>query len=153
MRRVIVDKEGGSMKPTRSSVDVVTLSAWRGQLAATGARRDLRTRLLQYRHELLPCFTTVYHHLRALPRRLRKAVQRRWGMALLTGIGKSSRQCPFSVDFSYNHASGAVSSLGSNQQSRTLHLLKVENGMNFYYKEPKDEETTYPPAAVFCTSL
>ncbi len=67
---------------SRSSFDTATLSAWRGQLAATGARRGLRTQLLQHRQELLPRFASVYRQLRALPRRVRKAMQRCWGVSL-----------------------------------------------------------------------
>src|SRR5215471_8548432 len=70
------------MSYSRSSFDAAILSAWRGQLAATGARRGLRTQLLQRRQELLPRFATLYRQLRALPRRLRKALQRRWGVSL-----------------------------------------------------------------------
>src|ERR1041384_4610505 len=65
-----------------SSVDSAALNAWRGQLAATGARRGLRTQLLQRRQELLPRFAAIYRQLRPLPRRLRKALQRRWGVSL-----------------------------------------------------------------------
>ncbi len=65
-----------------SSVDGVALSAWRGQLAATGARRGLRTQLLHHRHELLPHFAMMYRQLRNLPRRVRKALQRQWGVSL-----------------------------------------------------------------------
>ena len=49
---------------------------------ATGRYREaagMRTQLLQHRQELLPRFAAVYRQLRALPRRLRKALQRRWG--------------------------------------------------------------------------
>ncbi len=70
------------MNLIHSSVDGEALSAWRGQLAATEARRGLRTQLLQHRQELLPRFAAVYRQLRALPRRLRKALQRRWGLSL-----------------------------------------------------------------------
>src|SRR5215470_11268628 len=67
------------MDSMRSSVDGVALSAWRGQLAATGARRGFRTQLLHHRQELLPRFATLYRQLRALPRRVRKTLQRQWG--------------------------------------------------------------------------
>src|SRR5260221_10148378 len=70
------------MDSIHSSVDIATLSAWRGQLAATGARRGLRTQLLQHRQELLPRFTALYRQLRALPRRARKTLQRLWGASL-----------------------------------------------------------------------
>src|SRR4051812_4090069 len=70
------------MGSIRLSVDSATLSAWRGQLAATGARRGLRTQLLQHRQELLPRFATLYRQLRALPRRVRKTLQRQWGASL-----------------------------------------------------------------------
>ncbi len=65
------------MFSSRSSFDTTIVSAWRGQLAATGKRLGLRTHLLQHRHELLPRFAAAYRQLRALPRRLRKAVQHR----------------------------------------------------------------------------
>src|SRR5262245_5224054 len=64
------------------SLDTSTLGAWRGQLAATGKRLGLRTYLLQHRQELLPRFAAAYRQLRTLPRRLRKALQRRWRLSL-----------------------------------------------------------------------
>src|SRR5215471_2147999 len=70
------------MSYSRSSFDAAILSAWRGQLAATGARRGLRTYLLQHRQALLPRFATMYRQLRALPRRVRKTLQRQWGASL-----------------------------------------------------------------------
>ncbi len=70
------------MGSIRASVDSAALNAWRGQLAATGERRGLRTQLLYHRQALLPRFATLYRQLRALPRRLRKALQRRWGVSL-----------------------------------------------------------------------
>src|SRR5215471_16803297 len=70
------------MGSIRASVDVAALNAWRGQLAATGERRGLRTYLLQHRQALLPRFATLYRQLRALPRRVRKTLQRQWGASL-----------------------------------------------------------------------
>src|SRR5262249_8419466 len=37
---------------------------------------------LHHRQELLPRFATMYRYLRALPRRVRKALQRRWGVSV-----------------------------------------------------------------------
>src|ERR1044071_9914062 len=70
------------MHPTHATIDALTLSAWRGQLAATGPQRGLRAQLLRRRRELLPRFAAAYHYLCALPRQLRKAVRCRWGVSL-----------------------------------------------------------------------
>jgi len=53
-----------------------------GQLLRPGSGWGYAPNLLQHRQELLPRFAVIYRHLRALPRRLRKALQRRWGVSL-----------------------------------------------------------------------
>ena len=70
------------MLSSHSSFEAAIVSAWRGQLAATGARRGLRAQLVQHRHELLPRFAARYRHLCALPRHVRKALQRQWRASL-----------------------------------------------------------------------
>src|SRR4029450_156953 len=54
----------------------------------------LLVRLVQHRQELLPRFTTAYHQLRALPKWLRRRLQRHWraslgGLALLLTLGQA----------------------------------------------------------------
>ena len=54
---------------------------------------------MRHRHELLPRFAAYYTQLRALPRRVRRALQRQWrlplaGVALVLALGQS----PFGGD-------------------------------------------------------
>ncbi len=70
------------MPDSSATLTSADIGAWRGQVATTGKRLRLRTYLLHHRHELLPRFAAVYRQLRALPRRLCKAVQRHWGVSL-----------------------------------------------------------------------
>ncbi len=70
------------MLHSSSTLTPAALRAWRGQVAATGKRLGLRTYLLQHRQGLLPRFATLYRQLRALPRQLRKALQRCWRVSL-----------------------------------------------------------------------
>ena len=69
-------------------------AAWQAQLAAAGQRPGLRWTLLRQRHELLPRFAAYYTQLEALPRRLRRHLQRRCkqslaGVALLLALGQA----------------------------------------------------------------
>ncbi len=63
------------MPDSSSTVTPAILGAWRGQLAATGTRREMRTHYLQHYRDLLPRLTAIYRRLRALPCRLRKTLQ------------------------------------------------------------------------------
>src|SRR5262249_9515743 len=54
----------------------------------------LMSQLVQHRQALLPRFATAYHWLRALPRRMRRHLQRHWhaslgGLALLLTLGQA----------------------------------------------------------------
>jgi hypothetical protein len=40
------------------------------------------SQLVKHRLELLPCFATAYHRLRALPKWLRRRLQRHWHVSL-----------------------------------------------------------------------
>ncbi|HKH21430.1 MAG TPA: hypothetical protein VKB53_11220, partial [Gammaproteobacteria bacterium] len=73
--------------------DQAMVSAWQEQLTAT---RDssLNQQLLQREPELLPRFTQQYQQLNALPRRMRRSLQRQWkrslaGLALLLALGQA----------------------------------------------------------------
>jgi hypothetical protein len=68
------------------------LSAWREGLATHS--RLHKQRLLLKEAELLPCFAAHYEKLRALPRRMRRSLQRQWkqslaGVALLLALGQT----------------------------------------------------------------
>jgi hypothetical protein len=70
------------------------LSAWQDQLTAA---RDpsLKQQCLQRGPELLPRFAQHYEQLKALPRRMRRNLQRKWnrslaGIALLLALGANS---------------------------------------------------------------
>jgi hypothetical protein len=76
-----------------SILDVHVRAAWQTQMAAVSNTPDLLPELLRHRSELLPCFAASYTQLRALPRRVRRALQRQWrlplaGVALLLALGQ-----------------------------------------------------------------
>jgi hypothetical protein len=69
-------------------------AAWQTQLAAAVHTPGLLPELVRRRAELLPRFAAYYTQLRALPRRMRRALQRQWrlplaGVALLLALGQS----------------------------------------------------------------
>jgi hypothetical protein len=69
-------------------------AAWQTQLAAAVHTPGLLPTLVRRQPELLPRFAAYYTHLRALPRRVRRALQRQWrlplaGVALLLALGQS----------------------------------------------------------------
>lgn len=77
----------------RTSYDNI-LSAWRAQLAKAAENPDLNRRLLHTERELLPRFASQYTKLMALPRRVRRTMQRQWkqslgGVALLLALGQT----------------------------------------------------------------
>ncbi|MDN5871585.1 MAG: hypothetical protein L0H73_12795, partial [Nitrococcus sp.] len=68
-------------------------AAWRAQLAAAARDPGLRAQLAQRERELFPRFAQQYRRLIALPRRARRALQRKWrrslaAMALLLALGQ-----------------------------------------------------------------
>ena len=82
-----------SPSPLRPTVDARVRAAWQEQVAAAGNTPGLLPELLQRRQELLPRFAAYYTQLRALPRRVRRALQRKWkqslaGVALMLALGQ-----------------------------------------------------------------
>ena len=70
------------------------LSAWQQGLSETSKDATFKQALLQQQGELLPCFVDHYHRLKALPRSMRRALQRQWrrslaGLALLLVLGQA----------------------------------------------------------------
>ena len=70
------------------------LSAWQQGLSETSKNTAFKQALLQQQGELLPCFVDHYQRLKALPRRIRRALQRQWkrslaGLALLLALGQA----------------------------------------------------------------
>jgi hypothetical protein len=59
-------------------------AAWQAQLVAAVQTPGLRDELVGRRHELLPRVAAVYTQLQALPRRVRRALQRQWQLPLAT---------------------------------------------------------------------
>ena len=78
--------------PTRT-FDQALVSAWHDELKAT-RNPSIKHQCLQQQGELLPRFATHYQALKALPRRLRRSLQRQWnrslaGVALLIALGQA----------------------------------------------------------------
>jgi hypothetical protein len=76
------------------TLDAHILAAWQIQLAAAVKTLSVLPEFVRQRHELLPRFATYYTELRALPRRVRRALQRHWkqslaGLALWLALGPS----------------------------------------------------------------
>ena len=74
--------------------DQAILSAWQQGLSETSKDAAFKQALLQQQGELLPCFVDHYHRLKALPRSMRRALQRQWrrslaGLALLLVLGQA----------------------------------------------------------------
>ncbi len=72
--------------------DDSVLSAWREGIAEASKSPDLKHQLRQRESELLPRFAEHYSKLKALPRRVRRGLQRQWkkslaGIALLLALG------------------------------------------------------------------
>ena len=82
-------------RSSRASIlDAHVRAAWQEQIAAARQRPGLLPELLRRRDELLPRFAAYYTYLRALPRRVRRALQRQWrmplaGVALMLALGQS----------------------------------------------------------------
>ena len=82
-----------SQLPVRPTIDARGRAAWQEQVAVAIKTPGLVPALLQRRQELLPRFGAYYTQLHALPRRVRRALQRHWkqslaGMALLLALGQ-----------------------------------------------------------------
>jgi hypothetical protein len=63
------------------TLDQALLSAWQAKLKAT-RESSLKQQLLQSQGELLPRFAEQYQQLKALPRRMRRMLQRQWKRSL-----------------------------------------------------------------------
>ena len=79
--------------PQSPSFEARVRAAWQTQLAAAVKMPGLVPALVRHRHELLPRFTAYDTQLRALPRRVRRALQRQWrlplaGIALMLALGQ-----------------------------------------------------------------
>src|SRR5262245_34903109 len=86
--------ENTSPTPT---LDARVQAAWQEQLAAAAKTPGLLPELMRCQSELLPRFAVHYTQLRALPRRMRRALQRQWrlpmaGIALMLALGQPSAQ-------------------------------------------------------------
>jgi hypothetical protein len=71
--------------------------AWQKQMAAAAKTTGLLPALMGRQSELLPRFAAYYTQLRALPRRVRRALQSQWrlplaGIALMLALGQPSAQ-------------------------------------------------------------
>src|SRR5437762_456005 len=82
-----------SQPEIRPTLNARMRAAWQEQVATAVKTPGLLPALVQHRQELLPRFATYYTQLRALPRRVRRALQRQWkqslaGIALLLALGQ-----------------------------------------------------------------
>lgn len=85
------------MKPhpfSKPSQDQSALRVWRQQVIQASESANLKQQLLLQEAKLLPRFTDHYEKLKALPRRMRRALQRQWkrslaGVALLLALGQT----------------------------------------------------------------
>ncbi len=82
--------------------DQTILSAWQQGLSETSKDTAFKQALLQQQGELLPCFVDHYQSLKALPRSMRRALQRQWrrslaGVALLLVLGQALHCQPLST--------------------------------------------------------
>jgi hypothetical protein len=62
--------------PQSSSLEACVWATWQTHRAAAGTMPGLLPALVRHRPELLPRFAVYYTQLRALPRRVRRALQR-----------------------------------------------------------------------------
>ena len=82
-------------QPSHTAIlDTDVQAAWEKQIAAAWQRPGLVPEIMRHRDELLPRFAAYYTHLQALPRRVRRALQRQWrmplaGVALMLALGQS----------------------------------------------------------------
>lgn len=78
----------------QASKDGSVLTAWQEGVTEAAQSSDSRHQLLRRERELLPQFTEHYNKLKSLPRRARRAMQKKWkkslaGVALLLALGGS----------------------------------------------------------------
>jgi hypothetical protein len=78
----------------RTCKDQNLLSFWRGQASLGADNTALKQYILQQEDKLLPRFSEYYKKLKALPRQVRRYLQRRWkqslaGLALLLALGQT----------------------------------------------------------------
>src|SRR5215468_1706294 len=79
------------------TLDARVQVAWQEQVAAAAKTPGLLPELMRGQPELLSRFVAHYTQLRALPRRVRRALQRQWrlplaGIALMLALGQPSAQ-------------------------------------------------------------
>src|SRR5262245_33928290 len=75
--------------------DARVRAAWQEQVAAAANRAGLLPELIRCQPELLSRFAAYHTQLRALPRRMRRALQRKWrlplaSIALMLALGQPS---------------------------------------------------------------
>ena len=80
--------------PHSPPLDAHVRAAWQTQLVSAGTMPGLLPTLVRRQPELLPGFAASYTQLRALPRRVRRALQRQWrlplaGVALMLTLGQN----------------------------------------------------------------
>src|SRR5262245_51641893 len=68
--------------PPRPALETYVREAWQAQLATAITTPSRGPELMRRRHELRARSAAYYAHLQALPRRVRRALQRRWGQPL-----------------------------------------------------------------------
>lgn len=81
-------------KSTTTRLDESVLCAWREGMAEAARNPRLKEQFLDREEALLPCFAERYEKLKALPRRMRRTLQRIWkrslvGLALLLALGQA----------------------------------------------------------------
>src|SRR5215208_3164212 len=79
-------------EPSRT-LDQALLAAWQAELKAA-PNPIIKEQCLPQEPELLPCFAEHYQQLKALPRQVRRSLQRQWkrslaGVALLLAFGQA----------------------------------------------------------------
>jgi hypothetical protein len=71
-----------SLPSSSTPLAAATRAAWYSQLAIAKHTPSLLPRLMRQRHALLPRFAALYAQLRALPKRLRRQLQRHFRYSL-----------------------------------------------------------------------
>src|SRR5262245_31318024 len=68
---------------TSWSITPELLIAWQAQVKKTARTPWLWRELIQHGREFFPRFASIYQRLRALPRRVRRVLQRKWACSLV----------------------------------------------------------------------
>src|SRR5205814_6146093 len=140
------------------TLDARVRAAWQEQVATAVNSPGLLPALVQRRQELLPRFAACYTQLRALPRRVRRALQRQWkqslaGVALLLALGQgpalaatipvNGTTCTLidAITAANTDAAtgGCVAGSGADTlvlQNSSVHTLTTVNNSTFYYRGP-----------------